>query len=134
MAAPDNAGRTERKGAGIAGPEGDSMVDAQPAVMLIVRGLKSKLSREEFERRYKERLPRFRNLTGLIQKYYSFDESSGEWAGIYLWDSEESLAKYLESDLRNSIPIAYELTEPPRVERFQIVDVLRAPDHSGHRS
>ena len=110
------------------------MVEAQPAIMLIVRGLKSKLSREEFERRYKERLPRFRNVTGLIQKYYSYDESNGEWAGIYLWDSEESLAEYLESDRRRSIPIAYELTEPPRVERFQIVDVLRAPDRSGHRS
>ena len=110
------------------------MVDAQPAIMLIVRGLKSRLSREELERRYKERLPRFRNVTGLIQKYYAYDESTEEWAGIYFWDSEESLAKYLESDLRKSIPTAYELTEPPRVERFQIVDVLRAPDPSGHRS
>ncbi|MGB5303324.1 MAG: hypothetical protein WBO43_02470 [Gemmatimonadota bacterium] len=46
-------------------------------------------------------------------------------AGIYLWDSDESLAAYLESDLRKTIPSAYELTEPPRVERFPIVDVLR---------
>lgn len=99
--------------------------------MLIVRGLKSKLSREEFESRYKKRLPRFRNVTGLLQKYYSYDESSGEWAGIYLWDSEESLAAYLDSDLRKSIPAAYELTEPPRVERFPIVDILRSPDGSG---
>lgn len=100
------------------------MMDVRPIVMLIVRGLKSELSREELERRYKERLPQFRNVTGLIQKYYSYDESTGEWAGIYLWDSEESLARYLESDLRKSIPAAYELTEPPRVERFPIVDVL----------
>jgi heme-degrading monooxygenase HmoA len=110
------------------------MVDAQPTIMLIVRGLKSELSREELERRYKERLPQFRNVTGLIQKYYSYDDSNREWAGIYLWDSEESLAKYLESDLRKSVPAAYELTEPPRVERFQIVDVLRAPGESEHRS
>lgn len=103
------------------------MENARPAIMLIVRGLKSKLSREEFERRYKERLPRFREVPGLVQKYYSYDESSGEWAGIYLWDSEESLAKYLDSDLRKTIPAAYELTEPPRMERFPIVDVLRAP-------
>jgi heme-degrading monooxygenase HmoA len=103
------------------------MDDARPAIMLIVRGLKSELSREEFERRYKERLPQFRDVTGLVQKYYSYEESTGEWAGIYLWDSEESLARYLESDLRKSISAAYELTEPPRLERFQIVDVLRAP-------
>lgn len=109
------------------------MSNTQPTVMLIVRGLRSELSRAEFERRYKERLPLFRDFAGLIQKYYSYDESTGEWAGIYLWDSEESLAKYLESDLRRSIPAAYQLTQPPRIERFRIVDVLRTPDESEHR-
>ena len=108
------------------------MENPQPTIMLMVRGLKSDLSREELERRYRERLPQFRQVAGLIQKYYSYDESTGEWAGIYLWDSEESLARYLESDLRKSIPEAYELTEPPRVERFPIVDVLRAADSGMH--
>ena len=105
------------------------MTEARPAVMLIVKGLKSKLPREEMERRYKERLPRFRDVAGLIQKYYSYDESTGEWAGVYLWDSEESLASYLESDLRESIAAAYELVQPPRIERFPIVDVLRESRH-----
>jgi hypothetical protein len=107
------------------------MQDARPTIMLLVRGLKSNLPREEIERRYKERLPEFRAFPGLLQKYYSYDESTGEWAGIYLWDSEASLAKYLESDLRRSIADAYELTEPPRVERFPIVEVLRPPRQSG---
>lgn len=102
------------------------MPAAQPTVMLIVRGLKSKLSRDELEKRYKERMPQFREVPGLLQKYYSYDESTGEWAGIYLWESEESVAAYLESDLRKTIPAAYELTEPPKVERYPIVDVLRA--------
>lgn len=101
------------------------MPNAQPAIMLIVRGLKSALSREEMDRRYKERMPQFRELPGLVQKYYSYDEATGEWAGIYLWDSEESLAAYLESDLRKSIPSAYELTGPPQIERYPLVDVLR---------
>jgi hypothetical protein len=93
--------------------------------MMIVRGLKSKLSKEELTQRYEERMDQFRALPGLVQKYYSYDESSEEWHGIYLWDSEESLEEYLESDLRKSIPAAYELTEPPRIERFPIVDILR---------
>ncbi len=108
-------------------------MDARPTIMLIVRGLKSALTREEMERRYKERLPEFRKFPGLLQKYYSYDESTGEWAGIYLWDTEESLAAYLESDLRKSIPAAYELTQAPRIERYPIVDVLRAPDESERR-
>ena len=102
------------------------MPDVQPTIMLIVRGLKSDLSHDELEQRYKDRMPQFRDVPGLVQKYYSYDESTGEWAGIYLWDSEESLAAYLESDLRKTIPSAYELTRPPQIERFQIVDILRA--------
>lgn len=101
------------------------MPNTRPTVMLIVRGLKSNLPREELERRYKERLPRFREVPGLVQKYYAYDDATKEWAGIYLWDSEESLAAYLESDLKKTIPAAYELTGPPKVERFPIVDVLR---------
>jgi heme-degrading monooxygenase HmoA len=106
--------------------EEEPMSEALPTVMLIVRGLKSKLSYDELERRYKERMPRFREVPGLLQKYYSYDSSTEEWAGIYLWESEEAAAAYLESDLRKTIPSAYELTGPPRVERYPIVDVLRA--------
>jgi heme-degrading monooxygenase HmoA len=94
--------------------------------MLLVRGLKSRLPRDEFERRYRDRMPRFRELDGLIQKYYAYDETTESWAGIYLWDSEESLAAYTDSDLRKSIAEAYELTAPPRIERFPIMDVLRS--------
>lgn len=101
------------------------MSDTKPTIMLIIRGLKSNLSHDELERRYKERMPQFRDVPGLVQKYYSYDSSADELAGIYLWDSEESLAAYLESDLRKTISSAYELTQPPRIERFPIVDVLR---------
>jgi len=101
------------------------MPATRPAVMLLVRGLKSKLPREEMERRLKERLPRFLEVPGLLQKYYSYDAGTEEWAGVYLWESEEALAAYMESDLRKTIPTAYELTAPPQLERFPIVDALR---------
>lgn len=98
---------------------------AQPRFMLVVGGLKSKLSREELERRYKERMPEFRKVPGLVQKYYSYDEAANEWAGIYLWENEEALQAYLESDLKKSIPEAYELTAPPKIQRLPIVETLR---------
>jgi len=104
------------------------MLEARPIIMLIVRGLKSKLPREELERRYKERLPQFRGVPGLVQKYYSYDETTEEWAGIYLWESEEALSGYLESELCKSISAAYELIKPPQIERFPIVDILRVPE------
>lgn len=101
------------------------MSNVRPTIMLIVRGLKSDLPHEELERRAKERAPQFRKLPGLVQKYYVVDDATGEWAGVYLWDSEESVQAYLASDLRKSIPAAYELKGPPQVERFAVVDVLR---------
>lgn len=101
------------------------MDTTKPTIMLIVGGLKSELPRAELERRMHERMTLFRKVKGLVQKYYSFNESTGEWAGIYLWDSEASLAAYLESDLRKGIAAAYELSAPPRIERYPIVDVLR---------
>ena len=102
------------------------MASAQPAVLVIVRGLKSSLPHDELTRRYQERMPEFRDVPGLLQKYYAYDSSTDEWAGIYIWESEGSAAAYLESDLRKSIPSAYELTQPPRIERFPIIDVLRS--------
>lgn len=101
------------------------MSNAQPAIMLIVRNLKSDLPMDELERRYKERMPEFQKIPGLLQKYYAVDESTGDFSGIYLWDSEESLQEYLKSDLRKTIPSAYELTTSPVIERFNIVETLR---------
>jgi len=98
--------------------------NAQPGVLLVVR-FKSSLPLDELERRYKERLPQFQELPGLLQKYYIRDEAKDEWGGIYLWDSEASLQEYLASDLRESIPAVYEIVGAPRVETHPVVEVLR---------
>ena len=99
--------------------------DTHPGVLLVVR-FKSALATDELERRYKERLPEFRNLPGLLQKYYIHDPASDEWGGIYLWDSQASLNDYLASDLRKSIPDVYEIVGAPRVETHPVADVLRS--------
>jgi hypothetical protein len=95
-----------------------------PGILLIVR-FKSSLAPEELERRYKERLPEFRALPGLIQKYYLYDPSSEEWGGLYLWDSQSSLDEYLASDLRKSIPDVYQIVGAPRIETTTVIETLR---------
>ena len=102
-----------------------TLSETHPKILLVVRGLKSRLPKEELERRYRERMPAFREVPGLLQKYYAYDEAEQAWAGIYLFESEEALGGYIESDLRKSIAEAYELVEPPSIERYPIVDVLR---------
>jgi hypothetical protein len=95
-----------------------------PGVLLTVR-FKSSLTPEELVRRYKERMPEFRALQGLLQKYYVYDAASDEWGGFYLWDSQKSLDEYITGDLRTSIPETYEIVGAPRVETATVVDVLR---------
>lgn len=96
----------------------------QPQIALLVR-IKSKLPREELVKRYKERMSNFRALPGLVQKYYVEDPATGDVCGLYLWDSQESLDAYLKSDLRKTIGAAYEAVEPPRAEKFNVIDILR---------
>ena len=100
-------------------------MSTQPTIMMIVRGLKSDLDYDEMIRRAEERMPMFREFEGLLQKYYSYDEATDEWAGIYVWDSQESLDEFLGSELRASIPAAYELKTKPQVDVIPLVSALR---------
>ena len=100
-------------------------MSTQPTIMMTVRGLKSDLDYDEMIRRAEERMPMFREVQGLLQKYYSYDEATDEWAGIYLWDSQESLDEFLASELRESIPAAYELKTRPQVDVVPLVAALR---------
>lgn len=93
-------------------------------VMLIVRG-KTELSEEEVLQIAKERKPQFEAIPGLIQKYYIKTKNPGEFGGVYIWDSTESLKKYKESDLAATIVKAYKIIGPPSTEIIDIMFELR---------
>ena len=93
-------------------------------IIQIIR-LKTNLSEEELLRRAKEREPQFKAIPGLLQKYYVKLDQSGEYGGIYVWDSPESLKSYRESDLAASIPEAYEIVEAPNIEILNVLFKLR---------
>ena len=87
--------------------------------------LKTNLLEEELLRRAKEREPQFKAIPGLLQKYYVKIGKSGQYGGIYVWDSTESLASYRESDLAASIPEVYEISEVPNIETLDVLFQLR---------
>lgn len=93
-------------------------------IIQIIR-LKTDLSEEELVKRAKERAPRFQALQGLLQKYYVKMGPSGQYGGIYIWDSQESLDAYRASDLASSIPGAYEIKEAPDIELLDVLFQLR---------
>jgi heme-degrading monooxygenase HmoA len=86
---------------------------------------KSALSDTEVERVMEERAPQYRALPGLIQKYYGHEKETGEFTGIYLWDSEKSIRDFRQSELAQSIPVAYKAQGSPRIELFDVVLQLR---------
>ena len=95
-----------------------------PEFTLHVR-FRSKLPFDEVMKIVEERAPEFRALAGLQQKYYLQDPATGEIAGLYLWESQEALTAYRESELRASIAEAYQAEGEPRVEVYSVVKTLR---------
>ena len=93
-------------------------------IVQVIR-LKSNLPEEELLKRAKEREPQFKAIPGLIQKYYVKMGEPGQYGGIYIWDSPESLQEYRASDLAASIPEAYEITEAPNIELMNVLFQLR---------
>ncbi|HAE83707.1 MAG TPA: hypothetical protein DCK85_09995 [Ktedonobacter sp.] len=85
----------------------------------------SALSEAEIRQVMEERAPQFRALSGLLQKYYMRDNQTGEVGAVYIWDSEESLREYRQSDLAQTIASAYKAVERPRIEIFETIFTLR---------
>ena len=94
-------------------------------MILQIIKLKSNLPEEELLNKAKEREPQFKDIQGLLQKYYVKIGPSGQYGGIYIWESQESLDAYRESDLAKSIPEAYEIVEAPNIEIMDILFQLR---------
>lgn len=89
------------------------------AAVLYVR-VKSDLDFAELEPRVLKRLPRFREVPGLVQKIYGRDQSTGDLCGIYFFEDREALAAFRETELAKTIPSAYEAAEV----RPEIYEVL----------
>jgi hypothetical protein len=94
-------------------------------VILLVK-FHSGLPDAEVLRLLEERLPQFRAVPGLLQKYYAREPSTGDYVGVYLFDSEESLLAYRGSELAASIPGVYRVEGAPRREVLELLFPLRS--------
>jgi hypothetical protein len=88
--------------------------------MLFVK-FHTELDDAQVSRLLDKRLPEFRAVPGLLQKYYAREPATGDYVGVYLFDSEESLLRYRSSDLARSIPAVYHVVGAPRVEVFELL-------------
>jgi len=91
----------------------------------LAKSLLDRMSDDEVRKVMQNRAPQFRALSGLVQKYYGYEDSTGMHTGIYIWDSEESMREFAESELAKTIPEAYQVETQPRVEIFEMIFPLR---------
>lgn len=72
-----------------------------------------------------ERLPEYRAIPGLVQKYYLKMGGGNRYCGIMIWDSAESLAQFRDSDLARTIGSAYQVVAAPEVTVSHLMFPLR---------
>jgi hypothetical protein len=51
--------------------------------------------------------PKYKGLTGLVRKYYLFDEASHTGGGVYLWESRAAAEKVYNADWKRMITERY---------------------------
>ncbi|HXZ45045.1 MAG TPA: YdhR family protein [archaeon] len=90
--------------------------------------LRSGLSDAEVRQVMEDRTPEFRRVPGLLQKYFCRDSQTGEYAGVYLWDTAESMRQYRQSEFARSTPAAYKVEGQPRIEVLDVLFPLRSEE------
>jgi len=72
-----------------------------------------------------EDLETFRNVPGLLQKYYLAEESTGAISGVYIFETRDARSAFWTSELAKNIPTKYGvIPETLRVEQYEMAIVL----------
>jgi len=93
-------------------------------IIQIVR-YKSGLPDEQVLDMYRARSPRYQALEGLKQKFYLRFPATGEYGAVYVWESDDALKAFRESDLGRSISNVYQIQGEKDIEMAEVVLVLR---------
>jgi hypothetical protein len=88
--------------------------------ILLVK-FQSGLTHDEVVRNLEERLPLFRAVPGLVQKYYTREASTGDYVGVYLFESEQAMRDYRASEVARGIPGLYQVQGMPRIEELEML-------------
>ena len=93
-------------------------------VVSIVR-FTSKLSPDEVQTTFEDRAGSYRQVPGLVEKIYLRFRDTGEFGAVYVWDSDDALAHFRESELARSIPEAYRVEGGAKIELADVSLVVR---------
>ncbi len=75
-----------------------------------------------------EGLESFRNVPGLIEKYYLLEETTGAISGIYFFETKSARTAFRTSELASKIPENYGvIMDTLRAEEYDVAIVLNQP-------
>ena len=83
------------------------------------------MTRDEAQDVFSTTAPRYRDLQGLIRKYYVLSEDGGTAGGVYLWQSRKDAEKLYDNEWQKFIFDKY--GSEPRITYFEspvVVDNL----------
>lgn len=84
----------------------------------------SRLTYDEVMERFEDRSDRYREVPGLLQKYYVHYSEADEYGGVYIWESEEALQQWRDTNLAGTLAETYQVTEGPTSEVAEVMLVL----------
>jgi len=93
-------------------------------IVSLVR-FKSRLSDDVVQATFEDRADHYRNVPGLVEKIYLRFRETGESGAVYVWDSEQALMDFRETELARTIPDAYQVEEAPLVELADVCLVIQ---------
>lgn len=87
---------------------------------IVIITYEPELDFDEVESLLRKSTETYRDMGGLLQKFYLHDEESGRVGGVYVFDSKESADRLLESDIRSNLQEAYK-TPTVDIERYDVM-------------
>lgn len=98
-------------------------------IVSVVR-FRSRLPDDDVRSLFEQRADHYERVPGLVEKLYLRFRDTGEFGAVYVWDSEESLARFRESGLARSIRSAYEVDGDASTELADVELVVRQGEAS----
>ena len=62
----------------------------------------------------------FKKVHGLIRKFWTRDEKTGIYHGIFEFESKQHLEDYLKTDFANSVSNVYKTKEPVKLQVLKV--------------
>ena len=81
------------------------------------------ISRDEYEKVCESLAGDFAALPGLVSKHWLANEENNTYGGVYIWETEEAMQNYLESELFHGVGANPALANAESKE-FEVIEAL----------